>query len=73
MRAAGTARRRTGREKEALPVTGYGADQPSRPAYSLPVGGWANENPVWVLAFFIKWKTAKEQSVLKLQNKAAIP
>jgi len=52
VRAAGTARRRTGREKEAFPVTGYGADQPSRPAYSLPVGGWANENPVRVLAFY---------------------
>ena len=35
-----------------LTATLHGADQPSRPAYSLPVGGWANENPVWVLAFY---------------------
>ncbi len=82
MRAAGTARRRTGREKEALPVTGYGADQPSRPAYSLPVGGWANENPVWVLAFLediraeSAWQTneAVGSGMLRvLQSKAAIP
>lgn len=73
MRAAGTARRRTGGEREAFLVTDYEGIWPIRPAYSLPVGGWANENPVWVLAFFIKWKTVKEKSVLKLQNKTAIP
>jgi len=52
VRAAGTARRRTNREKEAFPVSDYEGILPIRPAYSLPVGGWANENPVWVLAFY---------------------
>ena len=53
MRVTGIACRRTDREEEAFPVADYEEDQPSRHAYSLPVGGWANENLIRVLALFL--------------------
>jgi len=64
VRAAGTARRRTGREREAFPVTDYGANQPPRPAYSLPVGGWVNENPDEGTGVFIFIKRKLERITL---------